>query len=254
MTSLVGKWKLGEGSDIMPGLELLPSGPLILKLLGEVPAEFYKIEKKKTLDVEELLLSYVAKNASINKAFQVGTLNFEQISGNDISLCIIQNVDDNFREFTIFRMGPKAGQNSKEVYKLEPNNNRIKLSVEISTPEGPRLSLIKYLTRYEEPIGVSEVAFKNSPNSMGWRLFEFWPSTMLSDTKVSIVQALKVKTQMPANNENTKVVEVVWSRKSGGAEEVNVDLSCISRHFGYHLSDGEEVVEFVIKVGLCGLS
>ena len=212
--------------------------------------------KKKTLEVEELLLSYVAKNASINKAFQVGTLNFEQISGNDITLCVIQNVDDHFREFTIFRMGPKAGQNSKEVYKLEPNNNRIKLSVEISTPEGPRLSLIKYLTRYEEPIDVPEVAFKNTPNSLGWKLFEFWPSTMLSDTKVTIVQALKVKTQTPATHENTKVVEVVWTRKPAGSspeDEVKVDLSCISRHFGYHLSDGEEVVEFVIKVGLKNL-
>jgi hypothetical protein len=112
MSNLVGKWKLvREGSDIMPGLENMPGAPLVLKLLGESTAEFYKIEKKKVLDIEEISLSFVTKNASVNKSVEVGTLNFEQITNQDVTLSVVQNVDDNFKEFSLVRLGPKCGQN-----------------------------------------------------------------------------------------------------------------------------------------------
>lgn len=116
MTSLVGKWKLvREGSDIMPGIENAPGSPLVLKLLGESTAEFYKIEKKRLLDIEEINLSYVRKNVSINKALQVGTLNFEQVEAQEIILSIVQNIDENFKEFTLVRLGPRCGQ-SRFIY------------------------------------------------------------------------------------------------------------------------------------------
>lgn len=109
--SLVGKWKLiKEGSDIMPGIENSLGAPFILKLLGNSENEFFKIEKKKIFDVEEINLSYITRNFSISKSFQLCTLNFEKIGGQDITLSIVQNCADYFDEFTILRLGPRCGQ------------------------------------------------------------------------------------------------------------------------------------------------
>jgi hypothetical protein len=113
--NLLGKWKLiRDGSDYLPGLDTLVDSPLVLKLLGNSEAEFYKIEKRKSLDCEEILLTYVAKNVSINRSYQVGILNFETINNNDITLAIVQNCDYDFHEFTLLRLGPKTGQNRYE--------------------------------------------------------------------------------------------------------------------------------------------
>ncbi len=110
--SLLGKWKLiRDGSDHLPGLDTLIDAPLVLKLLGNTDIEFYKIEKKKTLDVEEIHFTYVTKNICITKSFQFGTLNYEYVNGSDVTLAFIQNVDTTFREMTIQRLGPKTGQN-----------------------------------------------------------------------------------------------------------------------------------------------
>jgi hypothetical protein len=109
--SLVGKWCLvKDGSDFLPGLDTLPDAPLVLKLLGLADAEFYKIERKKIIDAEEVQLHYVSKNVSFNRSFQVGILNIENIVGNDVTLAIVKNCDNDFQEFTIVRLGPKQGQ------------------------------------------------------------------------------------------------------------------------------------------------
>lgn len=111
-TNLLGRWKLiRDGSDFLPGLDSLPDSPLVLKLLGNVEVEFYKIEKKKVMDCEEIQLTYVTKNISLTRAYQVGILNFENINNNDITLGIVQNCEDDFHEFTLVRLGPKTGQN-----------------------------------------------------------------------------------------------------------------------------------------------
>lgn len=252
MSSLVGKWKLvREGSDIMPGLENLPGAPLILKLLGESSAEFYKIEKKRIIDIEEINLCYVVKNVSVNKSVQIGTLNFEQVNGQEVILSVVQNIDDNFREFSLTRLGPACGQNSRETYRLEPNNERIKLQIDFTASDGTRLNLIKYLTRFEPTPMSNEVVLKSSVKSQGWRLFEFWPSTMLTGTNVVIVKALKVKTPAPSANETGKVVEAVWTKPAGGDDGGSLDLSEVTRQVGSgQLSggEGEEVVEFIVKV------
>lgn len=112
MNSLVGKWKLDKSvSDISyAGLDSIPGAPLVLKLLGNSNVEFYKIEKKKTLEVEEIVFSYVVRNSTIMKSVQIATLNFEYVSGNDVTLSFIQNCNEAFTELTWTRMGPKAGQ------------------------------------------------------------------------------------------------------------------------------------------------
>jgi hypothetical protein len=111
-SNLLGRWKLiRDGSDFFPGLDSLADSPLVLKLLGNVDVEFYKIEKKKVMDCEEIQLTYVTKNVSMTRSYQVGILNFENINNNDITLSIVQNCDDDFHEFTLVRLGPKTGQN-----------------------------------------------------------------------------------------------------------------------------------------------
>jgi len=55
--SLAGKWKLGrDGTDFYyRRLDSLPDdAPLVLKLLGNNDVEFYRIEKKMYIEIEEL--------------------------------------------------------------------------------------------------------------------------------------------------------------------------------------------------------
>lgn len=253
MSSLVGKWKLvREGSDIMPGLESLPGAPLILKLLGESSAEFYKIEKKRIIDVEEVTMSYVGKNVAMSKSVQIGTLNFEQISNQEVTLGVVQYIDDSFREFTLARMGPVCGQNSKETYRLDPSNDKIKLQIEITASDGTRLNLIKYLTRFEPTPMSNEAVLKSSVRSQGWRLFEFWPSTMLTDTRVSIVKAVRIKTQGASASEPSRTVEDVWTKPpSTSTDEVDdsaVDMSVVSRQYCCQAGESDDVVLFVVQV------
>jgi hypothetical protein len=69
--SLLGKWKLvKDGSDFLPGLDTLTDLPLVAKLLGNQEVEFFKIEKRKYVDVEELMFTYTLKNSSISRSFQ----------------------------------------------------------------------------------------------------------------------------------------------------------------------------------------
>ena len=106
-TSLVGKWKLvKDGSDFMPGLDALKGSPVALKLLGKAESEFYKIEKKKIFESEEISLTYVAKNISMNCNYQLGTLNCDHTIPSEPVFAIVQNCNDKFTEFTIQRMGP----------------------------------------------------------------------------------------------------------------------------------------------------
>lgn len=109
--SLIGKWKLvRDGSDFLPGLDTLPDAPLVLKLLGNQDVEFFKIEKKKFIDIEEVHFTYTSKNCSMTRGYQLGTLNYETVQANDVILGSVQNVSDSFLEMVILRLGPKTGQ------------------------------------------------------------------------------------------------------------------------------------------------
>jgi hypothetical protein len=59
-----------DGSDFLPGLDTLTDLPLVAKLLGNQEVEFFKIEKRKYVDVEELMFTYTLKNSSISRSFQ----------------------------------------------------------------------------------------------------------------------------------------------------------------------------------------
>jgi hypothetical protein len=110
--SLIGKWKLvKEGSDFLPGLDTLPDLPLVAKLLGNQDVEFFKIEKRKYMDIEEILFSYSSKSSSFSRSYQLGTVNFESAVGNDVILSCVQNCAEGFNELAVVRLGPKPGQN-----------------------------------------------------------------------------------------------------------------------------------------------
>jgi hypothetical protein len=112
MYSVFGKWKLiREGSDYLPGVDKLIGSPLVMRLVGNADAEFLKISKRKFVDVEEICVSYVTKNSSLSSSFQIGTINFEQVTAQDIILTSVQSCDQDFTEFTIARYGPKCAQN-----------------------------------------------------------------------------------------------------------------------------------------------
>lgn len=109
--SLLGKWKLVKnGSDYLPGLDALPDAPLVLKMLGHSDVEVFKVEKKAYLEVEEIQLTYVAKNVSLSKSYQLCSMNVEHAAANDIMLAMVKSVNEDFSEMTINRIGPKPGQ------------------------------------------------------------------------------------------------------------------------------------------------
>lgn len=110
--SLLGKWKLiKDGSDFLPGLDTLSDLPLVTKLLGNNDIEFFKIEKRMYIDVEEVLFTYTSKSSSISRSYQLGTINFEHVHGGDVVLASVQNCVDSFNELIISRLGPKTSQN-----------------------------------------------------------------------------------------------------------------------------------------------
>lgn len=109
--SLVGKWKLiRDGSDFVPGLDKLKNSPIVLKLLGKTDTEFIKIEKKKTLDIEELCLTYVTSGMAVGSCYQLGRLNSESTNQSEIIFNVVQNINEILTEFTILRLGPSSGQ------------------------------------------------------------------------------------------------------------------------------------------------
>ena len=150
------------------------------------------------------------------------------------------------------------------MYKLDLRSDIIKLCIDVTTADGTRMTLVKYLARFDQggqvpvhypensshhhhnhPTIAGNVPFINSSNSMGWKLFEYWPSSILSNARVKIVRAIKIKTQNSLSRESVRVLEVLWETSHGA---MTVDYRNISRSIGGKSNEGEEVVEFIIQV------
>eukprot|EP01031_Cornospumella_fuschlensis_P043395 gene43395-53053_t len=219
--SLLGKWKLiRNGSDYLPGLDNLNEGPLVLKLNGQSDIEFFKIEQKKFQDsVEEIQLAYVTKNYSDNHSYQLSVLNYENVHGNDILLGIIKNVSDDFTEFTVCRLGPKAGQNSVEHYQLNFGTGEVRVAIEITTADGSRINMIKYLNRFDERENAQLVHdFTLSKYTQGWRLYDIWSSTVLSCATVTITKAVKLKCS--DSKQGCRVLDTLWTQPNSSATNI----------------------------------
>jgi hypothetical protein len=154
---------------------------------------------------------------------------------------------------------------SRENYKLDVKSDIIKVLIEVTTADGTRLTVIKYLTRFDRPhdavpthypenssyhhhnypSSTGNVPFIHSINTIGWKLFEFWPSTMLSGAKVRILRAIRIRTQNFLTNEPAKLLEILWESPNCPND---FDYRLISRSISGKNNESEEVVEFVIQV------
>lgn len=275
--SLVGKWKLiRDGSDFVPGIEALKGSPMVLKLLGKSETEFFKIEKKRYFDTDEIGLTYVAKSVSLYNSYQLGTLNFESSTPSETIFGIVQNCNDAFSEFTIHRVGPGSGQiryitkyctlffttynflfdiatitflffrTSRETYILDPATNEIKLELEIDSGEGMHIKMIKYLARFDTSTD-SNVRFKTSAVTKGWGRYEFWPSSILTECKVMIVKAVKMVTCNSKTQQDNRVLNILWTRE-GFTGDFQLNTNSMARHQSSRQKDGEEVIIFLIQV------
>ena len=145
---------------------------------------------------------------------------------------------------------------SRETYKLDPQTHAVKLSLEITTADNTRLNLTKYMCRFDKSGHRNQISsndassknltFINTENTQGWKLFDYWPSSMLSNAKVRFIKAIKIKTQNAVTNEPLKILETLWSINENQPD--NIDYSTISRSHGSRTAEGEEIVEFIMKI------
>ncbi len=141
------------------------------------------------------------------------------------------------------------------MYKYDVNLDQIKLQIEFTTNDGVRFNLIKYLTRFDDAGSPSpnlvNMRFAKASHTNGWKLFEYWPSAILSNASVKIVQAIRVKCQDTQARERTKVLETMWSESpNDSGNEKNIDWNTSPRSFLGKPSEGEDVVQFLIKVSM----
>jgi hypothetical protein len=153
---------------------------------------------------------------------------------------------------------------SRETLKLDPGTDRVKLQIEITTAEGTRMNLLKYLRRFADekvsrsPGSSSTLAneklenanFKTAIHSMGWKLFEFWDSSILSNTHIKITRAIKIKSQSQLLNTETKVLDSIWNDPEYDKHFQNndFDFASVAKAYGNRTSESEEIVEFLVKV------
>eukprot|EP01038_Epipyxis_sp_PR26KG_P005262 gene5262-7311_t len=264
--SLFGSWSLkADGSDILPGIEKLQGVPLILTMKSTDTLTITRQKQYKNAKEEDVVLTIASGKVTNKRTMQMNVLNIES-SGSEVIYGIVQNCDVNFHELTLTRLGPKCGQNSKEVYRMDPNGLEMKISVEVTSPEGVRFSLVKYFSKAESVSAASNnsqlINFEsnNSMKSMGWKIFEFWPSTVLTSCRVRILNAIKVKTIVSKDGLLSKSIEKIWSNNdisepeaSGISSSRLDDGLSIAEHYGEKtckVTNGEEVVKFVIEVTL----
>jgi hypothetical protein len=140
---------------------------------------------------------------------------------------------------------------SRETFRLDPGTDRIKLHIEITTAEGTRLNMVKYLIRFDRNENTENVVFKHAVNTMGWKLFEFWDSSVLSSSQTKIIKVVKIKSQSTQNNTETKLLEGIWADAEFEKKFQDKDFdwsNSIAKSYGNKNSENEEIVEFIVKV------
>jgi hypothetical protein len=88
--------------------------------------------------------------------------------------------------------------------------------------------------------------FELSPRTNGWRLHDYWPSTIISSTSVCIVQAIKVKFLNSFTNEKTRLTDILWG--NGHEIEKDIEWNTLSRCFSGKSHENDDFVAFVIRV------
>lgn len=138
-------------------------------------------------------------------------------------------------------------KSSREIYHLDPSNDQVKLTIEITTGDGTHVNMIRYLERFDHQHPHSEISFKHSFMTLGWNLYEFWPSSILGNCKLAIVKVVKVKTLNSISHNESQVLDTLW-KSDMFTEDATIDPTAIPRFYGNKNCEGEDVIEFVIKV------
>ena len=99
---------------------------------------------------------------------------------------------------------------------------------------------------------MENVPFKHAVNSMGWKLFEFWDSSILSNANAKIIRAVKIKSQSSATKTETKVLETIWNDPNYDQhfQGDKFDWSSIAKSYGTRNLEAEEIVEFIVQVSI----
>lgn len=129
---------------------------------------------------------------------------------------------------------------------MDPSKDVIKLNIDITTAEGTVIKLIKFLARFDTSL-TADIPFDLAPRTNGWRLYDFWPSTVLTPIQVKITRAVKIKSLNSASRENTRELSEVWKTPAGDSNG-DVEWHTIPRTFGGKSMENEDFVEFIMKV------
>lgn len=143
---------------------------------------------------------------------------------------------------------------SREVYALNPATGELKLTVEVIGGDGTHMTIINYLKRVAE-VGhsnVDTVLFLKSSRTLGWGLYQYWPSSLLSQCSALIVKAVKIRTSSTgegrtSSKEHSRLIEPLWTREAFH-NDFHVDYSLIPRYAGGVVKDAEDIVVFIIQV------
>lgn len=132
---------------------------------------------------------------------------------------------------------------SREFFQLDGAKDVIKLVIDLTTSEGTVIKMIKFLTRFDSSL-TENVPFQLAARSNGWRIHDFWPSTVISSADAKIVKAAKIKFMNSATDEPTRILEELWSSESIG----DVELNTLTRCFAGKSHENDDFVAFFVKV------
>lgn len=108
MTSLAGNWILQrKGSDYVPGIESVVGVPYSTRIIND--EHMLRIEQKMKPN-EEISLTHIYERKSECIYFGVGKINFESAQDEGVIIGVVVQVDEDFTECSLLRMGPKKGQ------------------------------------------------------------------------------------------------------------------------------------------------
>ncbi|RYH14724.1 hypothetical protein EON65_33125, partial [archaeon] len=132
-----------------------------------------------------------------------------------------------------------------EHYQLNFGTGEVRVAIEITTADGSRINMIKYLTRFDDRDTAQHTHdFTLSKYTQGWRLYDIWPSTVLSCATVSITKAVKLKCS--DIKQGCRVLDTLWIQPNSSATNI-FDHFAITRSVGGS-TDGEEVVMYIMQV------
>lgn len=166
MESLAGTWVLKrKGSDYIPGVESIFGVPFTTQIIND--QQLIHI-KSGHIPNEEINLTFQDAGRLTEIVFQIGRLNFEHVSSGGVILGIVVQIDPDFRECSLLRIGPSKGQKSLEQYKLSDNGDEIRVEIDHVLPDRDTLKLVKILSRLKSGSDDNNPGFDYARYANSW--------------------------------------------------------------------------------------